>query len=167
MVGSSDPVWIVRSLFLDSLLFLRVLPETSLEILDLGSGAGVPGIPLKIVNSRMRITLVESRRRRASFLRSVVRELEIGDTAIVNVRLTAESMPADLRSRFDAVVMRCAGDPGQMLPVARTLLRSGGMVVASGSPRAPGGSIDPWRQISVACGGETRHFLVVAPSEGS
>lgn len=164
LVGSAEPAWIVRNLFLDSLLFLHVLSESSLELLDLGSGAGVPGLPLKIVNSQMKVTLVESRQRRASFLRSAVRELGITDTTVANVRLGTESIPQELRSRFDAVVMRCAGDPGQMLPVARKLLRSGGMVVVSGSPRICEARIDSWRDVSVVFAGETRHFLVAGPS---
>jgi 16S rRNA (guanine527-N7)-methyltransferase len=164
LVGSAEPTWIVRNLFLDSLLFLHALSESSLEILDLGSGAGVPGLPLKIVNSQMKVTLVESRQRRVSFLRAAVRELGIADTTIANVRLSAKSIPQELRSRFDAVVMRCAGDPAQMLPVARKLLHSGGMVVVSGPPRISETRTDPWRDVSVVFAGETRHFLVAGPS---
>jgi len=47
LIGSSDPDWIVDHILLDSLLFTRVVPETTRSILDVGSGAGVPGVPLR------------------------------------------------------------------------------------------------------------------------
>src|SRR5262249_45607279 len=75
LIGSSDADWIVENLFLDSLLFLRVLPAEASSIADLGSGAGFPGIPIKIVKSHLEVRLIESRRRRASFLSAVIREL--------------------------------------------------------------------------------------------
>src|SRR5688572_4764254 len=67
LVGSSDPEWIVEHLFLDSLLFLQVLPAELESLADVGSGAGFPGIPIKIVRPDLRVTLIESRQRRVSF----------------------------------------------------------------------------------------------------
>ncbi|MBI2014675.1 MAG: class I SAM-dependent methyltransferase, partial [Candidatus Rokubacteria bacterium] len=60
LIGSDDPAWIVENLFLDSLLFLRFLPTPVRSLLDLGSGAGLPGIPLKIVRGNLDLVLVES-----------------------------------------------------------------------------------------------------------
>ena len=75
LVGWTEPVWIVENLFLDSLLFLKVLPDTVRSLMDLGSGAGIPGVPLKIVRRHLQVTLLEARERRVSFLSTVVREL--------------------------------------------------------------------------------------------
>src|SRR5918992_1358518 len=75
MIGWAEPLWIVENLFLDSLLFLRILPPDIRSVMDLGAGAGIPGIPLKIVCSELHVTLLEARRRRAFFLSTVVREL--------------------------------------------------------------------------------------------
>src|SRR2546425_13324625 len=63
IVGSADPMWIVEHLFLDSLLFLTLLPPPLRTLLDLGSAAGLPGLPTKIVNREPENTLVESRGR--------------------------------------------------------------------------------------------------------
>src|SRR4030095_4695568 len=68
-------MWIVEHLFLDSLLFLRLVPSTARSLADIGSGAGMPGVPIRIVRSDAEVTLVESRRRRASFFSALVREL--------------------------------------------------------------------------------------------
>jgi 16S rRNA (guanine527-N7)-methyltransferase len=131
LVGSIEPQWLIDNVILDSLLFLRLLPTDVDSIADLGSGAGVPGIPLKIVRPEMKITLIESRERRASFLSTVVRDLGLRECRVVAGR--AEDVPGEDRG-YDAVVMRCAGDLTELVPVAADLLRSGGRVIASGPP---------------------------------
>jgi 16S rRNA (guanine527-N7)-methyltransferase len=132
LVGSADPHWIVENLFLDSLLFLRVLPSEVATLADLGSGAGIPGIPIKIVRPHLDVTLVESRARRASFLSAVVRELALTGTRVLADRL--ERQPAGQALIVDAVVMRCAGDLRRLAAVACSIARPGGVVVAAGPP---------------------------------
>jgi 16S rRNA (guanine527-N7)-methyltransferase len=135
LVGSIEPEWLIENVILDSLLFLPLLPTGVDLVADLGSGAGVPGIPLKIVRPAMKVTLIESRERRASFLATVIRELGLRECRVVAGR--AEDIPRADRS-YDAVVMRCAGDLTRLVPVAADLLRSGGVVVASGPPSKRG-----------------------------
>jgi 16S rRNA (guanine527-N7)-methyltransferase len=132
LIGSTDEMWIVEHLFLDSLLFLRLLPSTVRSLVDLGSGAGLPGVPIKIVRSDVEVTLVESRRRRASFLSAVVRELALGQTHVLADRI--ESRMPELEGRVDAVVMRCAGSVDELMPTAARLLAPQGVVIASGPP---------------------------------
>ncbi len=132
LIGSTDSAWIVENLFLDSLLFLRLLPGTAHSVMDLGAGAGVPGVPIKIARPEIRLTLVESKQRKVSFLSTVVRELELTDTRVVNAR--AESAPAELLGAFDTVVMRCAGPSHRLVPFALRFLRPGGVVIKSASP---------------------------------
>jgi 16S rRNA (guanine527-N7)-methyltransferase len=132
LVGSADPGWIVEHLFLDSLLFLKVLPEKARSVLDVGSGAGVPGIPIKIARPWITLTLVESRRRRASFLQSAVREIGLEGVRILNVR--ADTLVGTSDAGFDAVVFRCAGELSSMFPLARRLVAPGGVILGSGPP---------------------------------
>jgi len=133
LLGSSEPGWVVDHIVLDSLLFIRLLPSTAQRILDLGSGAGVPGIPLKIVLEPVSFTLLEARAKRVSFLSTVVRELGLRRCEIVNGRV--ERMADDLATSFDAVVMRCAGDPTHLANVALGVLKPAGIIVAAGPPR--------------------------------
>lgn len=133
LVGSADPVWIVEHLFLDSLLFLRLLPAGTRSIVDLGSGAGLPGIPIKIVRSEVDVALIESRRRRASFLSAAVRELGLRGAHVIADR--AEDRLSELEGRFDAVVMRCTGDLDEMIPFAAKLVRPEGLVICAGPPQ--------------------------------
>jgi 16S rRNA (guanine527-N7)-methyltransferase len=158
LVGSVDPVWIVEHLFLDSLLFLKLLPSSTRSLLDLGSGAGLPGIPIKIVRSEVEVTLVESRRRRASFLSTVVRELGLRGAHVMADR--AEERLGELEERFDAVVMRCAGDLGEMLPFAAKLVNAQGLVICAGPPRPRPLSLGDWVEIPAVGAGVTRRFAV-------
>jgi 16S rRNA (guanine527-N7)-methyltransferase len=132
LVGSDDPAWIVENLFLDSLLFLRVLPEHLTSLADVGSGAGFPGIPIKIVRPALRVVLIESRGKRASFLSAAVRELGLQDVEVVTARVEryAEEHPRAV----DAVVMRCTGGFSELARIAGRLVVTGGAVIASGPP---------------------------------
>ena len=144
LVGSSDPEWIVDHIILDSLLFARLLPPDTNRILDVGSGAGVPGVPLKIVLPRATFTLLEARAKRVSFLSTVVRELALEDCEVLNARLEAIT---DRGGCYDAVVMRCAGDPVGLQESALPLLRRGGSMIASGPPKPGRGSGGDWKQV--------------------
>jgi 16S rRNA (guanine527-N7)-methyltransferase len=159
MLGSTDPGWIVEKLILDSLLFLRVLPPEAVTVADLGSGAGVPGIPIAIVKPEITVTLIESRRRRASFLSTAVRELPLPGARVVGRR--AEEAP-ELGATFDAVVARCAARSEEVVTLAMTLLRPGGSAIISGPPSGrrslAGGR---WVEVPGIELGSTRRFAVI------
>ncbi len=158
LIGSNEPGWIVENLFLDSLLFLRILPPQLKSLLDLGSGAGLPGIPIKIVRPEMKLVLIESRRRRASFLMNAVRELHLEGARVMNGR--AEELVAELAGHFDAVAMRCAGNVAMLFPLAAEFVAPGGMVVASGPPRPRPLSHGEWVSVQSWETGTTRRFAV-------
>jgi 16S rRNA (guanine527-N7)-methyltransferase len=161
LLGSSEPRWIVDRIFLDSLLFVRVLPSGARAILDVGSGAGVPGIPLKLVIPDLKLTMVESRQRRASFLSTTVRELALRDVAVIPERL--ESIVRAVSDRFEAVVARCAGDVGYLFGLAAHLIRPGGVVIASGPPEEHPLPVGEWITVPGVRPGETRRFAVYRP----
>lgn len=161
LLGSPDPRWIVERIFLDSLLFLRVLPPDAREVLDVGSGAGVPGIPLKLVIPGLRLTMVESRQRRASFLSTAVRELSLRDVRVIPERL--ESVVRGGADRFDAIVARCAGDVSYLFELGAHLARPGGVVIASGPPRTHPLHIGEWITTQGVNSGETRNFALYRP----
>ena len=158
IVGSADPMWIVEHLFLDSLLFLTLLPPSLRTLVDLGSGAGLPGLPIKIVSRELEITLVESRRRRAAFLSSAVRELQLERAHVVEGRI--ENLLGELEGRFEGVVMRCAGDVGELIPLAARLVESHGVVVAAGPPRPKPLALGEWVTVPGVKPGTTRRFAI-------
>jgi len=157
---------IVRGLFIDSILFFRLLPDGPLRVVDIGAGAGIPGIPLRIVDPRITLTLIESRRRRASFLKTVVRAMGLRDTTVYEGR--AEAIRGEVLERmgeFDVAVARAVAPLAQLLPVALGYLRSGGSLIVSGPPTGDGRikeSGDARVEIRrVEELGQTRNFVVV------
>jgi len=135
LTGVQSPAEIVQGLFEDSLLFLARIPGGAVRIVDIGAGAGIPGIPMRIVRPEIALTLIESKRKRVSFLRSLKRELGLGDVTILEGR--AEDLvrrQADLAGMFDIAVSRAVGPVQTLLPVAMQYLRSGGVFLASGPP---------------------------------
>ncbi len=128
---------IVRGLFLDSLLFLALLPARPLKVVDIGAGGGIPGLPIRLADSGVELTLVESRRKRVSFLRAACRELRLADVTVREAR--AEELireEPDFSGAFDVVVTRAVGPVVDLLPVAFGYLRPGGLFIASGPPQA-------------------------------
>jgi 16S rRNA (guanine527-N7)-methyltransferase len=154
---------IAEGLLADSLLFLDVLPPDAIRLMDLGSGPGIPGIPIKIVRPEMELVLVEARRKKASFLSTAVRELGLEQTRVVGSR--AEQLldlePA-MSGAFDAVVTRAAGRPAEVRDLSFSFLRPGGMLLLGGSQSRPSGTVtDGFRAVRVGRGkGPGRTVLV-------
>jgi 16S rRNA (guanine527-N7)-methyltransferase len=117
-----DPDEMVRRHFGESLFLAAHLPETG-SLLDLGSGAGFPGLPVQLARPGLRVTLAESQNKKAAFLREVVRTLAL-PTVVWGDR--AERLPAELR--FDVVALRAVDRPEEALGVARSRLAPAGML---------------------------------------
>jgi len=159
---------IARVLFLDSLLFTAVLPRAPLRILDIGAGAGIPGVPLRLIDPGMALTLIESRRKPVSFLRALIRELALADIAVHHGRAEAllGELP-ELQGKFDVVVTRAVGLGSEVIEMATAYLKSGGILIAAGPPiattmpRIDGPPSAEWRKVEFPKLGMARAFLVV------
>jgi 16S rRNA (guanine527-N7)-methyltransferase len=127
LVGSTAREWMIKNIILDSLAFLELVPSDARRVGDVGSGAGVPGLPIAIVRPDLEMSLIEIRRRRVSFLSTVVRELGLERVEVLAARV--EDLASTHRDRFDAVVMRCVGAPASILSPVLTILRRGGVIV--------------------------------------
>lgn len=126
---------IVRKLFLDSVLFLVLIPDRPVSLLDMGAGAGVPGVPLRIVDPGISLTLVESRRKPVSFLLGLKRELGLDDVRIIHARAEAALVQCqDLKGEYDVVVSRAVRLSEPLVKVAFDYLKRGGVLIASGPP---------------------------------
>jgi 16S rRNA (guanine527-N7)-methyltransferase len=126
MVASGDRTAIRERHILDSLRAVLALEPSDVDSLDLGSGAGLPGIVVSIAKPSLRVGLVEARRGRAAFLEFVVERLELPNAAVL----------ASQADRVEAVVDVCFARALSALTrvweLARPLLRPGGRLVYFG-----------------------------------
>lgn len=117
-----EPKAMVRRHFGESLALAEQLPASG-TLLDFGSGAGFPGIPVQIFRPGLRVVLAEAQAKKASFLREAVRTLGLG-AEVWSGRV--EALPPD--RVFDVVTMRAVDDTGEMLPLAWERVAAGGVL---------------------------------------
>jgi 16S rRNA (guanine527-N7)-methyltransferase len=116
--------------FLDSLLFLKVLPPHVRSVADIGSGAGFPGLPIKILRPDIEMMLIEPVQKKALFLEHMQRVLNISGTTIMNRRVE------DVHDLLvDAAVTRALFSVGEFINKAERLLREKGVLILSKGPK--------------------------------
>ena len=129
LTSEKTPSEILHRHIFDSLQYARVISPND-NIMDIGSGAGFPGVPLKIVYPSLALTLVESQRKRCSFLEAVVSRLNLQDTLVINERAEKIS-PVPVMS---VVILRAVSDIKSCLNLAVRFLEKGGKVVLKKGP---------------------------------
>ncbi len=123
---------IVEKHFVDSLALLNLLQDADARLLDIGSGAGFPGLVCKSARPDMTVRLVEPRLKRVSFLRHVIRLLDLQDIEVHAARLEEGAMEDE--STFDWVVGRAVTDIGDFLALCRRFKKYGSSVVCMKGP---------------------------------
>jgi len=120
---------IVLKHFLDSLSICPYLPKQS-SILDIGSGAGFPGIPLKIVRPSVEITLIDSVRKKIDFQRHLIRALGLKGIEAIHGRVQDKGILQGLGGRFDITLSRAFSDLQTLLALSLPFLKERGTVLA-------------------------------------
>ena len=120
---------IVIKHFLDSLSVCPHIPSHA-SLLDVGSGAGFPGIPLKMVQPSIQVTLVDSVRKKVDFQKHMVRLLGLRGIEAVHGRVQEGKVVHGMAGRFDMAISRAFSDTATFLHVSHLLLKRGGMAIA-------------------------------------
>ncbi len=128
-------------LTLDSMLLVPLLSPTAGSLLDIGSGAGFPGVVIKVLRPSLRASLVEANRRRANFLRHLVRRLKLEHCEVLEERV--ESLRQAPTLRFDCVTQRAIGPPERAFKLASPFVRPGGILLMPLGPTAPPPKLPP------------------------
>jgi 16S rRNA (guanine527-N7)-methyltransferase len=120
---------IVLKHFLDSLTAYSHLSKPS-SLLDIGSGAGFPGIPLKMVEPSLEITLIDSVRKKVDFQKHIIRTLGLKGIEAIHGRVQDKEIIQSFGERFDTVISRAFSDLQTLLILSFPFLKKGGVVLA-------------------------------------
>ena len=129
LVSVKSPLDIPKH-FIDSLTVTKFIKDGDLKLLDIGTGAGLPGIPLKIKMESLRVTLLDSSRKKISFLKSVIRKLGLRDISVVNDRAESLIHEKGYKGFFDIVISRAAFKIPHFLILGEPFLSDGGILIA-------------------------------------
>ena len=156
-----DPQEIYIKHFLDSLTCLQAMGEKSYgRLIDVGTGAGFPGIPLKIVHPKLQLTLVESVGKKAEFCRHVVNILNLQAVEVVQERAESLGQNPAYREHYDWAVARAVAILPVLAEYLLPLVRVGGSMLAMKGESGPAEAHSAEHAIKVL-GGHLRQLLPV------
>ncbi len=151
--------------FLDSLSCLPVMEARGgLEgrrLVDVGTGAGFPGLPLKIVRPAMQLTLVEATRKKTDFLRAVINELGLEGVEVLHARAERVGREPRHRERYDWALARAVAEMRILAEYLLPLVRVGGYALAQKGEQAPA-EVQRAEQALALLGGEVERLEPVA-----
>lgn len=168
LTAITEPEEVKVKHFLDSCSAAELLPGGA-SVLDIGSGAGFPGLPLKIVRPDLTVTLLDSVNKKVAFVSDVVAELKLSGVTAVHARI--EDFPH--KGEYDAVVSRAVAELSTLAEYALPFVKIGGVFIAYKSEKAEseaeaaasaitllGGRIREIREAFVAAG-LTRKLIII------
>lgn len=124
---------IILKHFIDSLTINKYL--TKGKIMDIGTGAGFPGIPLKIINENIQFILVDSLNKRINFLNEVKKELELNNLDLIHARAEDLAIKKEYRENMDMVVSRAVANLSTLVEYLLPFLKIGGLCVCMKGPK--------------------------------
>ncbi len=134
LVSERSAQEIVIRHFLDSLTPAPFLDRPDGALIDLGSGGGFPGIPLRIALPGLQLSLVEASRKKSSFLSHAVRTLRLDGVQVIRKRVEELTAGENLAGRFDTLISRAAFKLPDLIRTASFFLKPGGQLIAMKGP---------------------------------
>src|SRR6266567_408970 len=129
LTAITAPEEVLMKHFLDSLSLLLVYERPAARLLDIGSGAGFPGLPLKFVHPRWKVTLLEATGKKVTFLRHIVEMLHLEGVESVHGRAEELAHNHEYRATFDVVTARAVASLATLLEYAAPFCRVGGKII--------------------------------------
>lgn len=175
LTAITDPEAIAVRHFLDSLTCLLAMrAEASGRLVDVGTGAGFPGIPLKLVSANLRVTLIEATRKKAEFCKHVVEQLQLEGVETLHARAEEVGQDTAHRQAYDWAVARAVAPLPVLVEYLLPFLRIGGRAIAQKGETAHaevheaeealrifGGKVSRLIAIELPGVPETRHLVVI------
>jgi 16S rRNA (guanine527-N7)-methyltransferase len=131
LTAITDPLAIEMRHFLDSLSVLRAVPlPPHTRVIDVGAGAGFPGLPLRIACPSIQLSLLEATGKKITFLEHVVKTLNLSNVKLINLRAEEAGQQAAYREQYDVVLARAVAHLPILVEYLLPLCRIGGRCVA-------------------------------------
>lgn len=128
LTAITEPQAVAKLHFADCLALLRIVPFSGKRVIDVGCGAGFPGVPLKLGEPSLDLTLLDSLGKRVAFLQEVCNAMALQRVTCVHAR--AEEFAAQERERFDLAVSRAVAPLNVLCELSLPLVRVGGSFLA-------------------------------------
>ena len=129
LTAINDPDEVLLKHFLDSLSLLMVYDGPDARLLDIGAGAGFPGIPLKIVRPQWHVVLLEATGKKVTFLRHIIEMLQLHDVEAVHGRAEELAHKSEYRASFDLATARAVASLPTLLEYAAPFCRVSGQMI--------------------------------------
>lgn len=135
LTAVKDEEGVQRRHFLESAALIPILADEGLSLrdsslIDVGSGSGIPGVPLKILEPSLRLTLVEAKQRKVEFLQALLPELGLEDVTVVPRRAEESGHDPRYREQYDFAVAKALAPLRTLIELTLPFLRMGGVVIA-------------------------------------
>ena len=124
-----EPEEIILKHFIDSITILKELKDNE-KIVDVGTGAGFPGVPLSIMNPTLKVTLVDSLNKRLIFLQEVVNQLGLNNVEIIHARAEEFGQNKKYRENFDVATSRAVANLSTLSEYLIPLVKINGRVIS-------------------------------------
>lgn len=152
--------------FADSLSLLTLgIIEDGASIADVGTGAGFPGLPLKIAVPSLSVTLIDALEKRIGFLNTVIEELSLKNITAVHKRAEDAGREPELRESFDAAVSRAVAPLSVLAEYSLPLVKKGGYFLAMKGPE-PESEVSEAKNALEMLGGKTEGIKRVSLADG-
>ena len=157
LTGARSPAEVVTDHLVDAFALAEALDRPE-QVADVGSGGGLPAIPLALLRPTLRVLLCEPLAKKGAFLRTAIRELGLG--ARVQLRAgRGEDLAAERPGDFDVAISRATFAPEDWLPLGRRLVRAGGRVCVLTTP-ASGFGATVENEPKLYAGGRRALFMI-------
>ena len=123
-----DPLEIAVKHFLDSIVPVQIVPP-NVSLLDIGSGGGFPGIPLKISLPSLSVTLIDASRKKVSFLKHIIRILELKNIDALHIRAEELAKKPGVEKKYDVIISRALSSMTTFALTALPFLKKEGVII--------------------------------------
>ena len=129
LTAITDPFEVAVKHFLDSIVPVKIIPSNA-SLLDIGSGGGFPGIPLKISLPSLSVTLIDASRKKVSFLKHIIRILELKNIDALHIRAEEFANKPGIAKTFDVIISRALSSMTSFALTAIPFLKKEGVIIA-------------------------------------